>query len=239
MKILASTLVTFALVSGAAIAQQPHDHATHGEAMQTDQAPAKEQQRIGDPYPLDTCIVAGAKLGSMGDPIIMLHEGREVRFCCQGCEGAFEADPAKYLAKADETITEQQKRFYPLSYCIIDTDEAISKDESKNAYSVVGNRLFVYCCPPCDPKVRAEPAKYIEILDQAVIKQQAESYPLDTCVISGQPLDSMGGVVSMVVANQLIQLCCAGCKGQVEANPSGTLAKIQAARQDSKEKSTN
>jgi hypothetical protein len=51
------------------------------------------------PYPLKTCIVSGEVLGSMGDPIVLVHEGQEVKFCCDGCTGEFKKNPAKYLAK--------------------------------------------------------------------------------------------------------------------------------------------
>lgn len=55
-------------------------------------------------YPLTVCLVAGEKLGSMGDPVVYIHEGREVRFCCASCEATFKKDPAKYLAKLDDAI---------------------------------------------------------------------------------------------------------------------------------------
>ncbi len=64
--------------------------------------PATQQQTAqGEEYPLDVCIVSGQKLGSMGDPIVITQEGREVRFCCAGCVPKFKAEPAKYLAKLD------------------------------------------------------------------------------------------------------------------------------------------
>lgn len=50
-------------------------------------------------YPLDVCIVSGEKLGSMGDPIVIVHEGQEVKFCCKGCKPDFEKEPAKFLSK--------------------------------------------------------------------------------------------------------------------------------------------
>ncbi|MBG85521.1 MAG: hypothetical protein CMO80_01290 [Verrucomicrobiales bacterium] len=50
-------------------------------------------------YPLETCIVAGSKLGSMGEPHVIVHEGQQVKFCCDGCLPKFEADPKKYLTK--------------------------------------------------------------------------------------------------------------------------------------------
>ena len=50
-------------------------------------------------YSLSTCVVSGEALGSMGQPIIIHHEGVEVRFCCKGCVKKFNADPTKYLEK--------------------------------------------------------------------------------------------------------------------------------------------
>lgn len=51
------------------------------------------------PYPLDVCIVSGEKLGSMGAPIVLVHQGQEVKFCCKNCKPDFEKEPAKFLAK--------------------------------------------------------------------------------------------------------------------------------------------
>lgn len=218
--------------AGPIVAQhdQGHDH-DHADPANSSSSTVPDV-RVGDPWPLDTCVVSGGKLGSMGDPIIRLHEGREVRFCCEGCIPKFEADPATYLQKADQKIKEQQKAAYPLTHCIIDTHEGLSADdESENAYSVVGNRLFVYCCPPCDEKVRLDPAKYIKVLNDAVIQQQGPTYPLSACVISGQPLDSMGGAVDRVIAGQLVRLCCAGCDDKLQANPTAALTRITEARQ--------
>jgi YHS domain-containing protein len=53
-------------------------------------------------YPLDTCVVSGEKLGSMGEPYVITHEGTEVRFCCDSCLPEFKKDPDKYLAKLEE-----------------------------------------------------------------------------------------------------------------------------------------
>lgn len=58
------------------------------------------------PYPLDTCIVSGEALGSMGDAVVKIHDGREVKFCCAGCIKKFDKDPAKYIAAADAKAKE-------------------------------------------------------------------------------------------------------------------------------------
>jgi YHS domain-containing protein len=63
--------------------------------------PADSPAPAAASYPLDTCVVSGSKLGSMGEAVVLRHEGREVRFCCAGCVDTFKKDPAKYLAILD------------------------------------------------------------------------------------------------------------------------------------------
>ena len=59
------------------------------------------EQTSAKAYPLDTCLVSGEKLGSMGDPVVIVHEGQEIKFCCDKCQPRFKKDPAKYLTKLD------------------------------------------------------------------------------------------------------------------------------------------
>ena len=53
-------------------------------------------------YPLDVCVVSGEKLGSMGEPHVITHDGTEVKFCCDNCVPKFNANPAIYVAKVKE-----------------------------------------------------------------------------------------------------------------------------------------
>ncbi|MCF7787721.1 MAG: hypothetical protein K9N47_16445 [Prosthecobacter sp.] len=48
-------------------------------------------------YPLKTCVVSGEKLGGMGKPVAITHEGTEVLLCCKSCIKDFKEDPAKYV----------------------------------------------------------------------------------------------------------------------------------------------
>ncbi|MDA0768314.1 MAG: hypothetical protein O3A87_10655 [Verrucomicrobia bacterium] len=50
-----------------------------------------------DDYPLKVCPVSGEELGSMGKPVVVTHEGTEVRLCCKECLPKFKADPAKFV----------------------------------------------------------------------------------------------------------------------------------------------
>ncbi len=67
-----------------------------GIALAEEAAPAPK------PYPLNVCIVTGVELGTMGDPVVLVHEGQEVKFCCAHCQPTFEKDPQKYLKKLEE-----------------------------------------------------------------------------------------------------------------------------------------
>ena len=66
------------------------------EVNSTTETSASESAK---PYPLKTCLVSGKKLGSMGAPYVIVHEGQEIKFCCNGCEPTFKKDPSKYLAE--------------------------------------------------------------------------------------------------------------------------------------------
>ena len=68
-------------------------------------AESKSSSATGDatPYPLDTCLVSGEKLGSMGDPIVIQHEGQEIKFCCDHCIPKFRENPEKYLTALNQT----------------------------------------------------------------------------------------------------------------------------------------
>lgn len=58
-----------------------------------------DAKTAGKPYPLEVCIVSGEKLGSMGKPFVFVHQGQEIKLCCDGCKPDFEKEPAKFLAK--------------------------------------------------------------------------------------------------------------------------------------------
>jgi YHS domain-containing protein len=73
-------------------------------------ADSKESKSKVKPYTLDYCIVSGEKLGgSMGKPHVITYEGREIKFCCAGCEGVFKKDPAKYIKKIEEAEKAKSK----------------------------------------------------------------------------------------------------------------------------------
>lgn len=103
MRILATILSVLVAVSSAtAFAASPiaASGSASSNAAHLAESTAKEGAKTKViPYPLDTCLVTDNKLGSMGDPVTIERDGRELKFCCKPCVDKFEKDPAKYLGK--------------------------------------------------------------------------------------------------------------------------------------------
>ena len=64
--------------------------AEFAELAEADRAAAMAQK---------VCPVSGEALGSMGTPIKVTVDGRDVYLCCAACKDQLLADPRKYLAK--------------------------------------------------------------------------------------------------------------------------------------------
>ena len=75
-------------------------------AMAADQTAEKKAK----PYLLKTCAVSDEKLGSMGKPVVYVHEGREIQFCCKACVKDFKKNPAKYVKKIEEAEGKIKKK---------------------------------------------------------------------------------------------------------------------------------
>jgi len=183
---------------------------------------------VQTPYLLDTCPISGKKLGSMGDTIVEVIDGREVRFCCDKCPPKFKEDKTAQFKKLDALMIKQQLPFYPINTCVISGESLDFHGGVVNF--IYGNRLFRTCCNDCKAEFLDEPAKYVPELDEEIIKVQKRKYPLTTCVIGKGALKGMGGPDYMIVGNRLVQLCCAGCRGGVLKDPLGTFAIIDAAK---------
>lgn len=184
---------------------------------------AMANERVGDPYTLNTCPISGEKLGSMGDaPVYVGEDGKEVRFCCAGCEKKYVANKAALDEEIDKKLMADQEAHYPSNTCI--NSGAALKDGG--VAFIAGNRLMKTCCAKCKAKVQADPAAYIAKLDEQVIAAQKDSYKGEVCPISGKDLGD--SPESVVIANRLVQVCCGGCKKKVAADPVAAFEKVAA-----------
>ena len=100
MKVLA--VLALLLMSSGYVAAE--EKAGHSQSSESKESKDMVTEKASDAYPLTVCPISGEPLDMMGDPIIYDYEGREIRFCCAGCVGAFEKDPEAGLAKVDAMI---------------------------------------------------------------------------------------------------------------------------------------
>jgi YHS domain-containing protein len=216
-----------ALLSTAVLAHPGgHGDGEHAKpAMKADGGAAKASA-TGSPYLLSTDPVSGAALPA-GKAIVKTHGGREFRFASEANWKTFEAAPDKYIPAVDKAMADAQRGLYPLEACPISGEKLGSMGDPIDL--VVDNRLVRLCCSGCVGKAKANPAAAFKKIDEAVIKVQKVSYPTKMCVVSDEPLGSMGDPIELVAGTRLVRLCCSSCLEQFNADPAGFVAAVDAA----------
>lgn len=56
------------------------------------------------------------------------------------------------------------------------------------------------------------------------------TYPLTTCIVSGEGLDEMGKPYVFTYEGQEVQLCCKDCKKKFDKDPAKYMKKLAAAK---------
>lgn len=78
------------------------------------------------------------------------------------------------------------------------------------------------------------PAQAAAPTDAELIAKARATYPLKTCVVSNEPLGSMGDATGYIhrvkgQPDRVVFFCCEGCGDDFKANPAKFLAKVDAA----------
>ena len=184
------------------------------------QEPAKPNWTALAAYPLTTCVISGKPL----DAAKMKRfdaGGREFRVCCGGCQGKVQKDPATYVAKLDEAVKANDAKLYPLDTCAVCTNAKLAD----GAKDIVLDGFLVRCCSPaCAEKATTTKPAVLAKVQAAAIKKQKDSYPVKTCVMTGDDLEPKN-LTTALVGYQLMQLCCEDCIDMLKNEP----AKVQAA----------
>ena len=188
------------------------------------------------PYPLDKCIVSDEKLGVEGKPVVFIHEGQEIKLCCQDCRKDFDANPAKYLAKlpkVEAPKAEPKKAGMDhkmLCACCAGDAKAADGKAAGHDHGSAGKQDDKE--KPKDHSSEAKPHDH----DHAAATKPAEEkktdgpakpYPLKNCIVSDNDLDSMGEQASFVYQGQTIKVCCKPCIAKFEKNPAKYLKKLE------------
>jgi len=161
---LALVFLLAALVSATALIAE--------EKAVMDKAKA-EAEVAEDTYPLDTCVVSGGKLGSMGDAVVYDYEGREIRFCCAGCVKQFEGDPEMYIKKLDEAIIARDLPDYPLEVGLV-TGKSLADEKVTPVNLVYEDQLVRLYSLSAVKTFEKDPDKYLKKLDRAKKIQAAQ-----------------------------------------------------------------
>lgn len=127
-------------------------------------------------YPVTTCPISGAKLGSMGEPIDVVEGNRLVRLCCAGCTKAFEEEPAPTIARLDAAVVKAQAPLYDGGRCPVSGEALGSMGAPKDL--VMGNRLVRLCCAGCVHSFTGNPQKYWANLPE-LPSGEADAQPAD------------------------------------------------------------
>ncbi len=116
---------------------------------------------------------------------------------------------------------------YALPTCPVSGEKLSEMD--KPIVKHYDGREVRFCCKKCVKKFEKDPAGYWAKIDAQIIARQKDKYPLDTCVITGESLDGMGGGVDYIYGNRLVRFCCKGCVNKFEKDPAPSLAKLDKA----------
>jgi YHS domain-containing protein len=69
----------------------------------------------------------------------------------------------------------------------------------------------------------------LALMALGTVAQAADTYPLTTCVVSGEKLDDMGKPVVINYKGTEVRFCCNSCIKKFNADPEKYLAKLKAA----------
>jgi YHS domain-containing protein len=105
------------------------------------------------------CPVSGEQLGDHGNPIkTTTTDGRTIFLCCEGCKG--QEFSKEHWSKMLGNMADAQ------GVCPV-----MKKDLPQQPASIVveGRTVFV-CCKPCTSKIKADPEKYLSVVDEKLEK---------------------------------------------------------------------
>jgi YHS domain-containing protein len=190
------------------------------------------------PYPQDKCIVSDEKLGVEGKPVVFAHEGQEIKLCCQDCRKELDANPSKFLAKlpkAEAPKAEPKKAGMDhkmmCACCAGDATAADGKAAGRDHSSAANQDDKEKSRDHSTEAQEAKPHDHDHAASRPAEEKKADApakpYPLKSCIVSDNDLDSMGEQASFVYQGQTIKVCCKPCIAKFEKNPAKYLKKLE------------
>ncbi len=209
-------------------------------------APAGETSHGGapKPYPLATCIVSGKRLEATA--VTFTVGGRTFRTCCAECQRTIENDVELWSRQVDAASIQNQLRDYPTTTCLV-SGRTLGEHATTTMHE---GTLVKLCCNGCKETFTENPAPYLRRLatakcasfgnialgsdtwtaeqTAAFVAEQAATYPLTTCPISGKLLED-GKAVNLVLEDTLVRVCCKECVDEAKSRATEIVTKVQSA----------
>ncbi len=104
------------------------------------------------------------------DTVAVKHEGGTYYLCCDGCVKKFRAEPAAFIAKAKEPMTQATtnpadvlpndgtRKIGEVTKCAVSGEVfTVAEDSPKAEYN---GGTYYFCCGGCVDKFKAEPTKF-------------------------------------------------------------------------------
>ena len=180
----------------------------HAPAQEPSEAAPPAKTWIStDAYPLDTCVVSGRPFYGI-DMQVVEAEGRTFKLCSADCAAKLRKDPAAFAAKLDQAVMDAQLADYPLIRCPISGRKLGATGEP--AKLVLDNHLVQLCCEQCADKAKAKKGRIVADIEAAAFAAQKDSYPLKTCLTSGEDLDPET-TVDVMHGPTLLRFSCENC----------------------------
>jgi len=139
-----------------------HEHHEHGQCCGGGHQHAATAQKAKDP-------VCGMTVDPIRAKASCEHGGITYYFCCQGCLGKFQANPAQYLAKISAAApADETKATDPVCGMKVDPQNA-------RASTTHAGVTYYFCCQGCLNKFQADPGKYLQKTSQPAVPAQPTS----------------------------------------------------------------
>ncbi|OHB76954.1 MAG: hypothetical protein A2Z34_06825 [Planctomycetes bacterium RBG_16_59_8] len=122
---------------------------------------------------------------------------------------------------------------YPLDVCPV-TDEKLGAMGDAVVITHEGREVRL-CCRSCVGKFNKNADTYLKKMDELIIEKLGPTYPLTTCLVSGEKLESP---IDFVYKNRLVRFCCKDCQKKFLASPDEYLNKLDEAKPEEKKEST-
>ena len=152
-----------------------------------------------------SCPVSGKPIQT--DKSIM-HEGQKIYFCSATCIDKFKKSPNHYLPALYRQIHPQRLQVR----CPV-----MGGKVNLEVFTEYKGRRVYYCCPGCDEKFKADPAKYLAKLRDLSTDQVH-------CPITGDAIDSRQSVEH---GGKTVYFCCEDCVASFKAHPERSAGALQ------------